>query len=106
MLADAGDGDVMATARFVGDSPHPSEQEYRERGWPRCCAPDCGDKVKEVGYYVVDFDDGTVGYIHAGCVREFVHGACDPPHWGARGPVPGLPDVQPWDDQQPGAVTR
>jgi hypothetical protein len=35
---------------------------------PRCCAPGCGDKVKD-GLVLVRLADGTVLYAHDSCCR-------------------------------------
>jgi hypothetical protein len=55
----------------------------------RCCAPGCGDKIKDGPLmWRITWDDGDVSYLEDGCVDWFVNG--HPDYGGKFGPVMGL----------------
>lgn len=63
----------------------------------RCCAPGCGDRIKEWGadqqVYRIVWSDASISYLEdATCVDWFVNG--HPDYGCARGPVVGLPGCE------------
>jgi hypothetical protein len=57
----------------------------------RCCAPGCGDKIKDDEMFRIELSDGSTRFLEAGCVPWFVDGHPDVPGGGGFGPVEGLP---------------
>lgn len=55
-----------------------AERIQNSTPYPRCCAPGCGDKIKDDDVLkVIGFVDGRPRYLEECCVENFVHGHPD-----------------------------